>query len=90
MLKKEVVILVAVGTGFSYKRGRDALREATISDLVSSASEKEAAVNTWVEEKRSDIATIAAAAPRSAKARPAHGRLVRELQQLTFLNSRSK
>jgi len=43
-----------------YSSGRTALRNATISRLLSEAIEKQAALETWVEEKQRDIIVLAA------------------------------
>jgi PAS domain S-box-containing protein len=42
----------------SYNSGRSALQAATISDLLSTATEKEAALKTWVSDRQSDVASI--------------------------------
>jgi PAS domain S-box-containing protein len=52
-------LLVGVGL-LAYNSGREALRAATIFELQSTALEKEAALNIWVEEKQADISALAA------------------------------
>lgn len=48
------------GLGFlAYKSGRASLRSATITELVTTAIEKEAGLNVWVSEKRADIDRLA-------------------------------
>ncbi|HSB90306.1 MAG TPA: ATP-binding protein [Anaerolineales bacterium] len=51
-------LLAAVGF-LAYNSGRAALRSATISELQSTAIEKQGALEAWVEEKRQDIARLA-------------------------------
>ncbi|HEX9922509.1 MAG TPA: PAS domain S-box protein, partial [Anaerolineae bacterium] len=88
--------LLLAGVGFlAYNSGRAALEAATISDLLSAAIEKEAALNAWVQDRELDIAaltrspdlledvTTLAAAPGSAEAQAARDRLVAELQTWT-------
>ncbi len=53
------VVLVAVVGAASYQNGRAALEQAAVSDLLSTALEKQTALNRWVEEGKSDIATLA-------------------------------
>lgn len=85
-------VLVAVG-GLSYRSGSESLRAAVISEMLSMAIEKEAALNAWMEKNLDDIGRIAshvhirryaanliAAAPRSKEARSAHAVLLAELQ----------
>lgn len=43
----------------AYNSGRDSLRSATISELQSTALEKQTALTRWVEEKKADIAVMA-------------------------------
>lgn len=52
------VLLIGVGL-FAYNSGTKALREATASELSSTALEKEAALTKWVQEKETDIGTLA-------------------------------
>ncbi|HEX9926786.1 MAG TPA: PAS domain S-box protein [Anaerolineae bacterium] len=86
------LLLAGVGA-LAYASGRAALEAATISDLLSTAVEKEAALNTWVEDRQSDLSALADSSdlnqdvavlitvtPTSAQAQAAHNRLVRELQ----------
>jgi PAS domain S-box-containing protein len=86
------LLLAGVGA-LAYASGRAALEAATISDLLSTAVEKEAALNTWVEDRQSDLTALAdssdlnqdvavliTVAPTSTQAQAAHNRLVRELQ----------
>jgi len=86
------VLLVGVGI-LAYNRGRAALEAAIISELLSKALEKEAALNDWVEDRQLDItalanshnlredtaAFVAASGAASNEARAAHERLVRAL-----------
>src|SRR5215216_4738825 len=53
-----VVLLASVGL-LAYKSGRDSLEEATFSGLLSTAIEKEAALETWISEAQNQIANIA-------------------------------
>jgi hypothetical protein len=53
-----VVLLTIVGT-LAYKSGRDSLEEATFSGLLSTAIEKEAALETWISEAQNQIANLA-------------------------------
>lgn len=50
-------LLISVGM-LAYNSGRNSLRDATISELQATALEKEAALNRWIEEKQSDLATL--------------------------------
>src|SRR6185503_3545108 len=52
------VLLTIVGT-LAYKSGRDSLEEATFSGLISTATEKEAALDTWITEAQTQIANLA-------------------------------
>ena len=52
------ILLLSVGV-LAYNSGRNSLRSATISELEATALEKEAALNQWVEEKQSDLASLA-------------------------------
>ena len=85
-------LLIGVGL-LAYNSGRDSLRSATISELQATALEKQAALNKWVEDKRSGIALMAAdpatiefagalvaASPNSPEAGAAHDSLVAEIQ----------
>lgn len=86
------LLLVGIGA-LAYANGRAALEAATVSGLLSTAIEKEAALNAWVEDRQLDItaltnsprlgdnaAALIAAAPTSAQAQAAHDNLVRDLQ----------
>ncbi len=54
-------LLVVLGLGTPiYYHGRSALLESRISDLVSAAIEKQAALAYWVEERERDLGTLAA------------------------------
>jgi len=53
-------VLSAVVAVLAYNSGRTSLRSATVSDLLSTAIEKQGALNAWVEEKQQDIAHLAA------------------------------
>lgn len=86
--------LVAGVGGLAFNSGRAALQAATISELRSTAIEKEAALNNWVSERLSNVSALAAS-PRLlaevealAGAEPslrqvAHDRLVDELRART-------
>jgi len=85
------VLLATVGM-LSYNSGRTALREAAISELLSSALEKEAALDGWVEGRLSDITALTqspslqavlqsfSSAPGSSTASAARELLARELR----------
>jgi PAS domain S-box-containing protein len=77
----------------AYNRGRESLRSATISELQATALEKEAALNTWIDEKQTDIVTLAsdpaivedtdlliAASPDSPASRELHDSLIANIQ----------
>lgn len=53
-----VVLVAVVGTA-SYQNGRAALEQAAVSDLLSTALEKQNALDRWVAEGKSDITTLA-------------------------------
>jgi len=85
-------LLIGVGL-LAYNSGRDSLRSATISELQATALEKQAALNKWVEDKRSGIALMAAdpatiesaaaligAPPGSPEAQAARDKFVAEIQ----------
>ena len=85
-------LLLGVGL-MAYNSGRDALREATISELQATALEKEASLNRWVQDKQADIAALTTdpaiilaayhllqAAPNSMEAQAAHGELIENLK----------
>jgi two-component system sensor histidine kinase/response regulator len=85
-------LLVIVG-GLSYRSGSGGLEAAAISELVSKAAEKDAAVDLWIDERLSDFRMIAsesdmaekaadlmAAIPGSEKSRSAHTALLREFE----------
>lgn len=84
-------LLVGVSL-LAYYSGRSALQAAITSDLVSTAIEKEAALNAWIKERQSNIAMLAnlhhlqetvsvltGALPNSNAARAAHDHLVENL-----------
>jgi PAS domain S-box-containing protein len=86
------LLLAGVGA-LAYTEGRDALQKAALAELLSSATEKEAALESWLFEARNDIAVeanapflIASAAalqeasPDSPEAQAAHDQLVQELE----------
>ncbi|MBA3872005.1 MAG: GAF domain-containing protein [Anaerolineae bacterium] len=54
-----VVLLSSVGV-LAYESGRSSLEEATFSGLLSTAIEKEAALETWISEAQNQIANFAA------------------------------
>jgi PAS domain S-box-containing protein len=85
-------LLVAVSS-LAYTSGLASLQAATISELSSSAIEKQSALNQWIEDKQSGIALLAAdpaaiasasalvSAPAgSPEAQAAHDQFVREVQ----------
>jgi PAS domain S-box-containing protein len=85
--------LLAIVAWLAYNSGKESLRSATVSELQSTAIEKQAALDEWVEEKRTDISSLAAspttlesaaalfAAPRgSAEAREARAKFVKEVR----------
>ncbi len=85
--------LLAGVAWLAYNSGKESLRSATVSELQSTAIEKQASLNEWVDEKRMDITTLAnspatlesaaalfAASPGSAQAREAREWFVREVQ----------
>src|SRR6266516_5436693 len=51
-------LLAVVGT-FAYNGGYVALQTATISELLSTINEKQAALESWTAERRASIATLA-------------------------------
>ncbi len=51
-------VLLVVVSLLAYNSGRAALQAATVSDLFSIATEKEAALNNWIAERQSDIIEI--------------------------------
>lgn len=51
-------LLTSVGV-LAYSSGRNSLRDAAISELQATALEKEAALNQWIDEKQSDLASLA-------------------------------
>lgn len=84
-------LMVSVGA-LAYNNGRAALQQATTADLISTVSEKKAALTSWVEERQRDLSTLAAsprvraelavmaAYPAQKAARVAHDQLVAELR----------
>jgi PAS domain S-box-containing protein len=85
-------LLASVG-GLSYRNGRESLKAAAISEMRAVAVEKEAALDTWIEERLADLSRIAtdadlvertallmAAAPASGEAVAAHTLLLKELE----------
>ncbi|MBI3546418.1 MAG: EAL domain-containing protein [Gammaproteobacteria bacterium] len=77
----------------SYRSGSKSLEAGAIAELLAKAVEKEAALDTWIDERFGDIELIAnhpnvsenaarliAAVPMSAEARSAHAMLLRELE----------
>lgn len=82
------VILIVVGI-LAYQSGRRALEEATVDGLTAEANEKEAELRSWIDQKLSDVRTLASspylgreliavqtAAPGSQEASEAQGRLL--------------
>ncbi len=86
--------LVLLGVGaLAYSNGRAALETATTADLLSTAIEKEAALNAWIEDQqrditalanspdlRDDVAALLAARPGSNEAQEAYNRVLRGFQ----------
>jgi PAS domain S-box-containing protein len=85
-------LLIGVGL-MVYHSGRDALREATISELQATALEKEASLDKWVRDKQADMSALATdpttiqdaynllqAVPDSFEAQAAHDALVENLK----------
>src|ERR1051325_1676102 len=84
------VLLVIIGT-LAYRSGRDSLEEATFSGLVSTATEKEAGLETWIAEAQNQITNIAESPfirerlvtlESEATAQSAHDDIVGELKPL--------
>ena len=81
------LLLVGVGV-LAYTSGRTALEAAITSDLLSTAIEKEAALNAWVEDRQSGISALAhspdllenVAAFVATPNQTTHNRVVHELQ----------
>ena len=86
------VVLAVVGV-LSYRSGNESLKAAAISEMLAAAIEKEAALDTWIEERLVDIvqisspadvaekaANLVAAAPASEAARSAHAIVLDELE----------
>lgn len=85
------LLLVSVGIP-SYNNGRAALKAAAIAELLSTAIEKQAALNTWVKERAYDVSVMASSGhihdevvtltgleQSDAKAPEAHDHLVQDL-----------
>lgn len=85
--------VLLLGIGFlAYNSGRSALESATFSGLLSTAIEKQAAFNTWLENSLVQVKTLAGSssvqtaveklltAPNSPEAQETHEQLVAELQ----------
>ena len=86
------VLLATVGA-LSYRRGSESLKAAAMSEMFATAIEKEAALDTWFDERLDDLAQIAkdpdlleaaaaliAAAPASEEARSAHAVLLHKFE----------
>jgi len=84
--------LLAVVGVLSHRSGSESLKAAAISEMLAAAIEKEAALDTWIEERSADIrqlstfvdldgkaANLIAAPPGSEEARSAHAILLEEL-----------
>lgn len=91
-------LLVGLGL-LAYSSGRSSLRSATIAELVSTAIEKEAGLNAWVNEKRVDMDRLAAdpkmventallvnSAEDSPESRVSYDRLVSDLKHRVTTN----
>ena len=87
-----VAVLLAVVGVLSYRSGSEILKAAAVSEMQAVAIEKEAALDTWVEERLADVGQLAtdtelverttilvAAIPGSEEARAAHALLVKDL-----------
>jgi PAS domain S-box-containing protein len=85
-------LLIGVGL-LAYQSGRDALREATISELQATALEKESSLNRWVQDKQKVISGLAndpkiiqaaselsQAAANTSEAQAAHDELIEYLK----------
>ena len=86
--------LVAAGIGVpAYNSGQAALQRAVSSDLLSSAVEKESALETWIAERQSDLKVVGASpelrealvimrtvVPASSASQQAHNRIIAALQ----------
>jgi PAS domain S-box-containing protein len=85
-------LLIGVGL-LAYQSGRTALRKATISELQATALEKESSLDKWVQDKQTDIKSLASdpatiqaaadllqAAPNSPDAKVAHDELLATLK----------
>lgn len=83
-----IVLVGSMGT-LTYNSGQTALQQAVVSELLSRATEKEAALNAWIKDLQTDVvaltnsanliesvADLLAAEPASAPAQLAHDRLV--------------
>ena len=86
------MLLAAVGV-LAYRSGSESLKAAVISEVLATAIEKQAALDTWFDERSDDLAQIAkdpdfleaaanltAAAPASEEARLAHAVLLRKFE----------
>ena len=86
------VLLLGFGL-LAYNSGRDALRNATLSELQATAQEKEAALNKWIEDNQAGIGAVASdptiinltsslrdSAPDSQEYQAAHDGLVKNLE----------
>lgn len=61
-------VLLAVVGAFSFTSGRDSLYRATVSELMALSHEKQAALDTWTSDRRSDIVALAASPEVRARA----------------------
>jgi hypothetical protein len=87
------VVLATVGV-LSYRSGKESLKADAVSELLTIAVEKEAALNAWIEERRTDLRQIAiqtavAATPGSDQARSAHAALLQEFESYVTLSRSS-
>ena len=89
-----VALLLATVGVLSYRGGSESLKDAAVSELLSVAVEKEAALDQWIEDRVSELEqlpidtdlvkraeTLVAAVPGSDKARSAHSRFIKDLEQ---------
>jgi PAS domain S-box-containing protein len=85
-------LVVTIGV-FAYRSGSESLEAAAVSEMLALATEKEAALDTWIEERLGDLrqlaterdlvektATLVAAAPASRDARSARALVLQELE----------
>lgn len=95
------VLLEIVGV-LAYRNGSESLQTAVISEMLTGAVEKEAAIDAWIEQRLIDLSQfsnagvlvegtvdLAATAPGSEEARSAHDLVLKELQEHMLISSQS-